>query len=266
MASARAATALVPLLQASAGLPGGALWRADELYCPPSRSQCVPTGFAALDAELPGGGWPRGQIIELLIEQPGIGELGLLMPALAATSRSCVWVLPGGPHPEDRALPYAPALEQAGIDTTRHIFVRPEGARQGAWALEQSLRAGHLGAVLGWLSEPGGMDADFRALRRLHLLAHRGEALVFVLRPARAARAPSPAPLRLQLEADEDGLQVRLLKRRGRPLLEPIALQVHPQRWSRARAAAPASAEPSLLQRLTGLVGRPQPWAQALPE
>ena len=41
------------------------------------------TGFTQLDAELPGGGWPRGQLTELLPEQTGIGELGLLLPSLA---------------------------------------------------------------------------------------------------------------------------------------------------------------------------------------
>ncbi len=43
----------------------------------------VPTGFANLDAELPGGGWPSGALTEILGSCEGIGELGLLLPALA---------------------------------------------------------------------------------------------------------------------------------------------------------------------------------------
>ena len=42
----------------------------------------APSGFAELDARLPGGGWPVGAICELLLETMGIGELGLLVPAL----------------------------------------------------------------------------------------------------------------------------------------------------------------------------------------
>src|SRR4051812_39379662 len=41
------------------------------------------TGFADFDALLPGGGWPVGAITELMPETYGIGELSLLLPALA---------------------------------------------------------------------------------------------------------------------------------------------------------------------------------------
>jgi hypothetical protein len=162
-----------------------------------------------------------------------------------------------------QTLPYAPALQEAGIDLTRNIFVKPLTARESCWAMEQSLRANYLGALLGWLPDSSGSDADFRCLRRLHLLAQRHRALVFILRATRHAQAPSPAALRMQLIHDGGLLQVRLLKRRGRPLLEPIALQIHPVRWNRdpvrvaATVAAPprtaASAASSLLQRVRSL-------------
>jgi hypothetical protein len=35
-----------------------------------------------------------------------------------------------------------------------------------------------------------------------------------------------------------------VLKRRGRPLLEPVAMQVHPADWRHARVAPPATREP----------------------
>jgi hypothetical protein len=282
MASTLAATALVPLFQAGS-LAG--IWRGNDLLQPPAAALpgvasgcmpgCTPSGFAALDAELPGGGWPRGQLTELLLEQPGIGELGLLMPALAATQRTCVWVLPHAGAGICEGIPYAPALEQAGIDPSRHIFVRPASAREGAWALEQSLRAKGLGVVLGWLPRSPGPDADFRILRRLHLLAQRCDAPVFVLRPADVAGAPSPAPLRLALAHDNEHLQVRVLKRRGRPLLEPVALQVHQHRWApspgsspgRKWAQHPDGRRTSLLQRFSSLMGgNPPRWAGAFPD
>jgi len=258
----RAATALVPLLQAADAGAIANLWRGDEWIQAESRLDCTSTGYEALDQELPGHGWPRGQLVELLVDHPGIGELCLLLPALAAvtrTGRTCVWVLPCQQNspaatrsPQNtieqqtatHALPYAPALIEAGIDLARTIFVKPLTPRESGWALEQSLRAAHLGALLGWLPESAGADADFRSLRRLHLLAQRHRALVFVLRTARHARTPSPAALRLQLNHDGGQLQVHLLKRRGRPLIEPVALQIHPARWNRIPTPAPSVPSP----------------------
>jgi len=280
----RAATALVSLLQAAdiGAIPN--LWRGDDWIQADSRTDYTSCGHEDLDRELPGHGWPHGQLVELLVDHPGIGELSLLLPALAAVThsgRTCVWVLPcqedapatarlpQGIMPQQvatHALPYAPALVEAGIDLARNIFVKPLTARESGWALEQSLRAAHLGALVGWLPEGAGADADFRSLRRLHLLAQRHRVLVFILRNARHARAPSPAALRLQLSEENGQLQVRLLKRRGRPLIEPVALQVHPARWNPTPTPsapppkpAPEATHPSLpqmLQMLSSSAGR----------
>jgi hypothetical protein len=257
----RAATALVPLLQAAGNGALPHLWRGDEWSPADARADCTPSGHAGLDQELPGQGWPHGQLVELLLEHSGIGELSLLLPALATATRSgrtCVWVLPcqadapqgqrpAVPGPRQAAalsatpaLPYAPALVEAGVDLARNIFVKPLTVRESGWALEQSLRAAHLGVLLGWLPEGAGADADFRSLRRLHLLAQRNRALVFILRNARHAAAPSPAALRLQLHHDGQHLQVQVLKRRGRPLLDPVALQIHPAHWNRGKTPAPS--------------------------
>ncbi len=276
----RAATTLVPSLEAADVSTIPNLWRGVDWIRADSRMDCTSSGYEDLDRELPGHGWPHGQLVELLLDHPGIGELSLLLPALAAVThsgRTCVWVLPsqeGSPAtarlPQGQGtiqnqtaahtLPYAPALVEAGIDLARNIFVKPLTARESGWALEQSLRAAHLGALLGWLPQGASADADFRSLRRLHLLAQRHRALVFILRNARHARTPSPATLRLQLQHGDGQLQVRLLKRRGRPLIEPIALQVHPARWNRTAAPsivptehAPAAAPPSLAQLLDAL-------------
>jgi len=230
------------------------LWRAESLDADDHRP-VQPSGFGALDAELPGGGWPQGQLIELLLDTPGIGELSLLAPALTAacSQRNSVCVLPlaqpaaaGSRAAHAVPLPYAPAWQTAGIDCQRCVFVQPATPRETWWTLEQSLRSGHLGAVIGWLPDSGahGSDADFRALRRLHLLAAQRQALVFVLRSTRHARSPSPAALRLQLTQHDGLLQVQVLKRRGRPLLEPVTVQVHPADWRHARVAPPATREP----------------------
>src|SRR5919108_2674005 len=58
---------------------------------------CLSTSFAALDAQLPGGGWPLGALTELLYPHEGIGEISLLLPTFAQLNREgrgVVWIMP----------------------------------------------------------------------------------------------------------------------------------------------------------------------------
>src|SRR3954463_10631961 len=59
------------------------VWRGGLLAC---SAPAVPSGFAELDRELPGGGWPVQALTEILCRREGIGELQLVLPALAALS------------------------------------------------------------------------------------------------------------------------------------------------------------------------------------
>ena len=160
------------------------------------------TGHAALDAVLPGGGWPSASLLELLLPMDGVGELRLLLPTLvrlAQQGRGLLMVAP--PY-----LPYAPALAAAGIDLDRLLVLRAEG-RDALWAAEQALRSGACGAVLCWPNA-----ADDRALRRLSVAAEQGDALGFAFRPLRALQQPSPAALRMEVMPGE---RVRVHKCRG---------------------------------------------------
>ena len=203
---------------------GGALARA---------APAVPSGFAGLDRELAGGGWPRGRLTELLAPRWGIGELGLLMPALASLSWSgkrSVWLAP--PH-----LPYAPALAAAGVDLAHLALVRTSGRGETLWAAEQVLRSASCHALIAWLPR-----ARYEELRRLAVAAEASGAWMALFRPPEAAQAASPAALRLALAAASDGLCVRILKRRGAPtgvsLVIPVKRPVH----ALGRIAFPASA------------------------
>jgi len=163
------------------------------------------TGTAELDAVLPGGGWPCGALTEILFDGDGVGELALVMPALAQlTHRQQRIVFVAPPH-----IPYAPALAAQGLDL-RYAVQIEASATQGAWSAEQCLRSGACGAVLSWHG-----DADYTQLRRLQLAAESGDALSFLFRPARAASKPSPAALRLRLHADGDQVAIEILKCRG---------------------------------------------------
>ena len=175
----------------------------------------VPSGFPALDAELPGGGWPASALTEILPKHEGIGELRLLGPALARLARAgrrLAWIAP--PH-----LPYAPAIAAAGIALERLLVVRTGSAQETLWATEQALRAGACGAVLAWLDAPRYPD-----LRRLQLAAEASPGLAVLFRAPHAAREASPAPLRLLLGTAAGGLAVHIVKRRGAPRAHPVLL------------------------------------------
>jgi cell division inhibitor SulA len=161
-----------------------------------------PTGYAALDAVLPGGGLPVGALIEILHEFDGTQELSVLLPLLVRTTRArhrVVFVNP--PY-----IPYAPALAAAGVDTA-YVHTIPHCAEHALWAAEQCLRSATCATVACW---PKPQVGD-KALRRLQLAAEAGKALGAIFRPLRAAMSASPAAVRLR--ADADGIQV--LKCRG---------------------------------------------------
>ena len=167
------------------------------------------TGFAALDAGLPGGGWPRQGLVEVLTPQPGVGELYLLLPVLAALSRAtqarwCTWISP--PHE-----PYAPALESRGVALDRMLVVR---TGLPLWATEQALRSGACAMALAWMPR-----VSPRAVRRLQLAAEQGRSLGVQFRSQQFAEQASPAMLRLSFEpvkeASRQGARVTLIKSRG---------------------------------------------------
>lgn len=216
-----------PSLESVLQHPG--IWRGNQRA--QTAEDALPTGFAALDALLPGGGWPRGALTEVLLARQGIGELRLLMPTLARLSEAdgwLAWVAP--PY-----VPYAAALAAAGIDLKRLVVAKPPSEADAWWTAEQALRSGACGALLAWLRA-----ADERRMRRLQLAAETGHTWGVLFRHARAAQDRSPAALRLLLEPAADGLEVTILKRRGGPVSKPVILAM-PQAGvaRRARRAVP---------------------------
>jgi len=187
----------------------------------------VASGFAALDAVLPGGGWPRAALTELLFDGPGCGEVSLLRPALRQLSLSGGWALLVDPPLQL----HAPAWTKAGFDLAHLVVVRlaaaqtarragSGGSHEALWAAEQALASGAPQAVLVWAA-----STDARAVRRLQVAAAGSEALAFLCRPWRARHEASAAPLRLGLQVEPQGrLAVHLVKRRGPPLAMPVYL------------------------------------------
>ena len=222
-----------------------ALWRAHQLG---RGGDALPSGFAALDAQLPGGGWPRRVLTELLLAQHGIGEMRLLAPLLARSAAAG-----GGVMLFDPPAPLcAWALAQLGVPAQALVVVHGRHGTHGArhllpaadllWALEQALQSGQVGALLAWL--PARLNAQ--ALRRLQLAAQAHDGAAFMLRELQACAQPSPAPLRLALHAAGiDMLALRVLKRRGPALAQSLRLALPPVLAPALRARAEAARLPT---------------------
>lgn len=196
----------------------GRLWRGSSLGA--AAAPTLPSGFAALDAELPGGGWPMQAATELLTPQPGVLEWRLLAPTLSGW-----WAGQAGPGrrshatvaPALRSLllinpphtPHLPGLRALGLPPETLIWVSTATPAEVLWAAEQAVKSRM--AVLAWLPE-----ARPEQIRRLQVNALGSDAPAFLVRPERAGQQSSAAPLRVVVRpGDGWGLDVHLLKRRG---------------------------------------------------
>lgn len=219
-------------LPAPAAAPGGAaLWRADTIACSPGAVRA--TGHAALDAQLPGGGWPVGALVEILQAQSGQNEWRLLLPALARAGQGMV-VLVGAPH-----TPFGPGLAAQGLAPQQLLWVAASAPAARMWACEQALRCAEVLAVLAWLPQ-----ARPEQLRRLQMACSENAKLLFVMRPAQARTGASPAVLRLlvALEPGGDGLQLEVLKRRGPPCAQALQIPARNGRLAALLASSQARA------------------------
>jgi protein ImuA len=237
-------------------LPRG-VWRATQFgHADPG---ALPSGFAALDAELPGGGWPTGMLTELITREAGIGELRMLVPLLRRLTREKkLVILLAPPHQ-----PYAPALASHGVDLEHLLVVQAPNAADRLWAVEQSLRSASFGCLIAWLPQE---KARPEHLRRLQLAAQGARGPAFLVRPLAAQTESSPAPMRLLLLPRPDHqLSVQILKRRGPVLAQPLLLEL-PQPVTAIRirprpVSQPAEAREALR---TAHARPPNPVAQAL--
>lgn len=191
------------------------VWRASELSA--GGAPTVASGHAALDAALPGGGWPCGSLTELLQTQAGVHEWRLLLPALRTVPGAVVLV--ASPH-----LPNMPALASMGLPMASVLLVHASRPADRLWAAEQALRCRDVGALLVWLDQ-----ARSEQLRRLQMAAQSANQnqapLVFAFRPLGAQHESSPAPLRIRLgSAPGHRLELGVLKRRGPSLDRPVLL------------------------------------------
>lgn len=191
--------------------------------CSPAETQSlqksVASGHSALDAELPGKGWPVGCLTELLVRALGVGELRLLAPALSRLAQANKNILLLAPP----QLPYGPALAGLGLPPERFLVVRAPEPANRLWAIEQSLKSQQFGALLAWLPNPTRPEH----IRRFQLAARFAQGPVFLFRPLAAQAESSAAPLRIALLPRQyPGLGVHILKRRGPVQIDPILVNL----------------------------------------
>lgn len=199
----------------------GRLWRGSSLGA--AATPTLPSGFAALDGELPGGGWPLRAVTELLTPQFGVLEWRLLAPALQRwwAGQALPAAAPGrrarAAEPALRSLllinpphaPHLPGLQALGLPPSALIWVDAATPAEALWAAEQAIKSRV--AVLAWLPQ-----ARPEQIRRLQVSALSSDAPAFLVRPERAGQQSSAAPLRLVVQpGDGWALNVHLLKRRG---------------------------------------------------
>lgn len=182
-----------------------AVWRAAQLGTPVT--DVVRTGWEALDAELPGGGWPCRSVTEVLQPQPSVCEWRLLGPALRTIVARGQTIAVVGPPKR----PHLPGLRHAGLDDHQFVWIGAETPAQRLWVTEQLIKSNACGALLSWLPH-----ARPEQIRRLQVCAQGCEGPVILFRPQAAQHEASAAPLRLMAGFGLDWeLRVHILKRKG---------------------------------------------------
>lgn len=176
------------------------LWRACDLDKVNSNS----TGDKKLDNILPGGGWPKKGLVEVINQYHGIGELQLLIPLMLSVIKQgkwILWVCP--PH-----IVYAPALQQAGIDTDQILVVnKAVPCKDALWSMERALRSNNCGLVLTWQTW-----LSVKVLRRLQLAAETGSTLGFIFKSRDNKYSPSRMRIRIKNITNFDEASITVIK------------------------------------------------------
>ncbi len=170
----------------------------------------LPTGIAALDAALTGGGLPRGRLSEV-VAAPGGGATALAWQWVAHALQTGIWAAVidarGTLAPQDWA-PFA-AHEGAWI-------IHPPTPARAAWCADIVLRSGAFGLVV--LDSPPALARE--TIVRLTRLAYDADAALVQIHRNDEARSPGtalrlsvrrPSPTQLAVEIQKGGAPQQVL-------------------------------------------------------
>jgi len=175
----------------------------------PSTSLVTPSGNGGLDGLLPGGGWPKAGLVELIVPDEYTDAVSLVMPALGRLSRQGRWIAMVSPPCPTRARLFT----DADINPDRVLQVNPHPGRSALWTAESMLQSGTCSVVLAWPNcNTELMD------KRLQNAAASGKALGVLIRYEGLSIPPSGVDVRLRLEVGAEGSVVYLLDGQGETL------------------------------------------------
>lgn len=208
----------------------------------------LPLGLPSIDAVLPGGGLPRGAVVELSAPH-GLARATTLALAACASAQAearirgaastdgawCAWLDCDGSL-------FAPAVVRAGVDASRLLVVRPQPeptllarvavrvAQSGAFSVVVVDTTG----APGMARTPERLDRWATTVRRLALAVERSPTTVLLVTDARAHRAmPLPVAMRLELAQSLAPASARAVRGDGMP---PLTLRVAKDRHGRVAA------------------------------
>lgn len=152
----------------------------------------LPLGCAEIDASLKGG-LVAGALHEVAAADHRATPaawgflLALVRIAIAARGGTVMWPL--GRRAGEFGAPYGPGLKHFGLDPESVLFIRCKTREDALWTMEEALRIGGIGAVVG-VRAP---RMDLTASRRLQLAAEASATPIFLLRTYKDGAASAAA-------------------------------------------------------------------------
>jgi len=160
--------------------------RAIESAGAAKRRECLPFGIDEIDRRLDGGGLPLAALHEVTGQRPGLSDDAaacLFAAGIAARRQGQVlWALA-------RRDLFAPGLAQAGLGPDRVIYAECRTDEDVLAVMEEGLRHGGLGAVIGEIGR-----AAMASTRRLQLAAEERGTVALMLKRWRKAGEDPLAP------------------------------------------------------------------------
>jgi hypothetical protein len=172
---------------------------------PGRREGVVPCGLPDVDTALPGGGFPRGAVVEVA-GGPASGKTCVALALFASLGAADL-----AAYVDARGELYPPAAAARGVDLGRLLIVRPaagppraerDAALATLWAAEALLASGAFAAVAIDAAWPRALRGGDAAARRLQAAAEKGGAAGVWLSPRDGAgRVPAAARIAVEVAA-----------------------------------------------------------------
>ncbi len=140
-------------------------------------------GLPAIDAVLPGGGLNKAGVHEFLWSRQAdwAATFGCCLALILRHDRKRPLLWCRLAHDDaEYGMPYAHGLAHLGFDPNRVVLLSLKRPTDILWAMEEGLKCGALGAVVGMVA------SDLKTSRRLALAAEAGKTPGFLLHPAQA--------------------------------------------------------------------------------